>query len=154
MQIIQGVKKVLVTEAILHCAAVHSGWAFRRTNEEMLDDIRDWHVKKPPAGRGWSDIGYHYVITPAGVVLQGRPFHIPGAGVIGRNYGFLQILMVESYRIDRIGKFSDFFTEAQKRSVRWLVNLHQIKVVSGHNDWANKLCPGFKVRAQDFVGYP
>lgn len=25
--------------------------------------IKDWHTAKPPAGRGWNDIGYHLVVT-------------------------------------------------------------------------------------------
>lgn len=28
-----------------------------------VDAIRKWHTDKPPMGRGWADIGYHYVIT-------------------------------------------------------------------------------------------
>lgn len=28
-----------------------------------VDVIRDWHTLPPPKGRGWADIGYHYVIT-------------------------------------------------------------------------------------------
>lgn len=154
MQILQGVKKVPVVEAILHCAAVPSGWAFRLSELEMAQKIYEWHTAAPPVGRGWKNTGYHYIVFPSGNWWSARPLDQPGSGVIGRNYGFLQILMIERAKIDRIGKFHDFFNERQKDTVRHLCYAHQIKVVSGHNDWAQRLCPGFKVRSQDFVGYP
>lgn len=149
MIILQGVKQRPVREAILHCAAVPSGWYYHRTDQQMFDEIKSWHLAK-----GWRDIGYHYLISPSGHVIAGRPVHQVGAGVIGRNYGFLQIIMIERSKIDRIGKFQDFFNDQQKKAVRRLVNLHEIRIVTGHNDWAAKLCPGFKVRSQDFVGWP
>src|SRR5665648_425448 len=36
--------------------------------------IRAWHKTK-----GWSDIGYHFVIGPDGRCEQGRPIYRPGA---------------------------------------------------------------------------
>lgn len=36
--------------------------------------IREWHKTK-----GWSDIGYHFVIRPDGRCEEGRPLHRPGA---------------------------------------------------------------------------
>jgi len=149
MQILQGAKKVPVKEGILHCAGVPAGWAYRRTNQEMLDEIKSWHLAK-----GWADIGYHYLCFLDGAVLQGRPVEKVGAGVIGRNYGYLQILLIERSEVQRIGKFHDFFSDRQRASVRRLANHHHLKNMSGHNDWAAKLCPGFKVRPADFIGWP
>ncbi|HZK53921.1 MAG TPA: peptidoglycan recognition family protein [Desulfosporosinus sp.] len=36
--------------------------------------IRNWHKTK-----GWSDIGYHFIITPDGRCEEGRPLNRPGA---------------------------------------------------------------------------
>ncbi|KLU62662.1 N-acetylmuramoyl-L-alanine amidase [Peptococcaceae bacterium CEB3] len=36
--------------------------------------IREWHLAK-----GWSDIGYHFVILPDGTCEKGRPLNRPGA---------------------------------------------------------------------------
>ncbi|MDR3584749.1 MAG: peptidoglycan recognition family protein [Desulfosporosinus sp.] len=36
--------------------------------------IREWHLSK-----GWSDIGYHFVIMPDGRCAEGRPLNRPGA---------------------------------------------------------------------------
>jgi hypothetical protein len=28
-----------------------------------VESIRQWHTAEPPNGRGWADIGYHYILT-------------------------------------------------------------------------------------------
>lgn len=43
-------------------------------------DIRRWHL-----ARGWTDIGYHYVVRRSGGVEQGRPEWRVGAHVEGLN---------------------------------------------------------------------
>lgn len=140
------------TEAVLHCAAVPNGWWYRRTNDEMFDTIKKWHTDPKPHGNGWSDIGYHYVVMPDGSIYDGRSETRWGAHVLGYNVGRLGILMIERGKVDRIGKFHDYFNEKQLASVRRLVRGHpSIKKVTGHNDYAPKLCPGFKVRSADFM---
>jgi len=39
---------------VIHCSA--SAWG-------DVDEIRRWHMLPPPKGRGWRDVGYHYVIV-------------------------------------------------------------------------------------------
>jgi N-acetyl-anhydromuramyl-L-alanine amidase AmpD len=39
-----------------------------------VKEIRDWHLK-----RGWSDIGYHFVVKRDGTVEEGRGEHFVGA---------------------------------------------------------------------------
>lgn len=48
-------------------------------------DIRRWHTDPPPRGRGWADIGYHYVVRRDGVIEPGRPESVIGAHVEGHN---------------------------------------------------------------------
>lgn len=65
-------------------------------------EIRAWHTEKPPKGRGWRDIGYHYVIRKSGRIELGRaengdPFISPlevGAHVQGHNSHTLGICWV------------------------------------------------------------
>jgi hypothetical protein len=52
---------------ILHCSATPEG------REVSVETIRGWHSDPPPQGRGWSDIGYHYVIHLDGKTEIGRP---------------------------------------------------------------------------------
>jgi N-acetylmuramoyl-L-alanine amidase len=143
---LQGANRYPVEEAVLHCAAVPSGWYMQHRNDEVVSVIRRWHVQ-----RGWRDIGYHYVITPDGEHMTGRPADQIGAGVVGHNRGVLHILMIERFQVNRIGKFHDYFTEKQRDTVRKLCRTFGITQIRGHNDYAPKLCPGFKVKADFFL---
>lgn len=139
------------TEIVLHCAAVPTGWYFRLSNQEMFNLIRSWHTMEPPKGRGWRNIGYHYVIALDGQTMTGRPADEVGAHVMGHNRGKLGVLLIERGKIDRIGKFYDYFSEKQRDAVRSLARSYGITKITGHNDYAPKLCPGFKVQQKFFL---
>jgi N-acetyl-anhydromuramyl-L-alanine amidase AmpD len=47
--------------------------------------IRKFHMAPKPAGNGWRDIGYHFVIRKDGRVEQGRPLDQTGAHLEGAN---------------------------------------------------------------------
>jgi len=143
----QGTKKYPVREVILHCAAVTGNWHKNKTPQQIKDEITKWHL-----ARGFKTFGYHGFFMPDGSFHTGRPFTTIGAHVIGKNSGTLGFLMIESQTIDRISKFSDWFTEQQRLAVRKKIKeIPGIIKVSGHNDYANKLCPGFKVVTEDWL---
>lgn len=52
-----------IDEIIVHCSATPEG------RDVSMADIRRWHVEE----RGWSDVGYHFVVTLDGTVHIGRP---------------------------------------------------------------------------------
>ncbi|MDR3542553.1 MAG: peptidoglycan recognition family protein [Desulfosporosinus sp.] len=84
--------------------------------------IREWHQSK-----GWSDIGYHFVIMPDGCCTEGRPLNRPGAHckVGQRNSIGIGICLV--------GNFSE--TEVPEAQLNGLVN----KVVQLMADFHLKL---------------
>ena len=57
-----------INKIIVHCSATPEGKAF------SVADIRRWHLQ-----RGFSDIGYHFVIYLDGSVHVGRPLAKAGA---------------------------------------------------------------------------
>jgi peptidoglycan hydrolase-like protein with peptidoglycan-binding domain len=59
-----------ISEIIVHCTATPEG------KDYTVADIRSWHKQ-----RGWSDIGYHYVVYRDGRVMTGRPVGQVGAHV-------------------------------------------------------------------------
>lgn len=135
-----------IDEIIIHCSATPEGKNFKAA------DIRRWHTAKPPVGRGWSDIGYHYVILLDGTVEHGRPVDRIGAHCSGRNENSIGVCLIGGCAAD--GKTSkDTRTEAQKASllnlVRELQNRYRIPSsgIHGHNEFANKACPSFDVQA-------
>lgn len=78
-----------IDKIVIHCS----------DSPDSLDigvrEIRDWHKQ-----RGWSDIGYHYVIRRNGTVESGRPFEIKGAHVRGHNEGSIGICWIGRDDID------------------------------------------------------
>lgn len=109
-------------------------------------EIRRWHVEE----RGWSDIGYHRVITRDGVVEPGRPVEKAGAHIAGHNIRSIGICIIGG--INQDGKPDCNFTAAQwaclERVVREFKTLYPDAVVDGHRTFdAGKACPTFDVPA-------
>lgn len=135
-----------IDTAILHCAAVPSGWYLNRTAAQMVAEVRRWHLE-----RGFNDIGYHYLIAPSGSVAIGRPLYKEGAHVSRHNKGTVGILLIETVRINAIKTFDHYFTHNQRLACRALISGLNVTDVKGHNDYASKLCPGFSVKASDWL---
>ena len=118
----------------------------------MRDEIRIWHTRD----RGWRDIGYHFVVAPDGSIAEGRKMNVIGAGVAGRNRGVIHICMVPLRDVTKISQFEDWYSPAQFKAVRKLIGEIRLKTdvreVTGHNQYANKLCPGFKVDSKAWLG--
>lgn len=131
-----------IDKIILHCTATPEGRGF------SVSDIRRWHL-----ARGFSDIGYHYVVYLDGSVHEGRQELKMGAHTLGLNSNSIGIAYVGGCASD--GKTpKDTRTEAQKASlvalVRRLRNRYPGATVHGHNEFAAKACPSFKVDPKEF----
>ena len=135
-----------INEIIIHCAATREG------QDYTAKQIDQWHK-----ARGWSEIGYHYVVRPDGSIEVGRDISKVGAHVRGRNTGTLGICYIGG--VDSANKFAkDTRTPAQKASLLWLTKelakIHNIKKISGHNQYAAKACPSFDVRKDELGNIP
>lgn len=129
-----------ITEIILHCTATREGRPF------TVEDIRRWHLE-----RGWSDIGYHYVVYLDGTVAEGRPVEVAGSHVAGRNASTIGVCYVGG--LDRAGRAADTRTSAQKAALlRILMELiarfPSVTRIAGHNEYANKACPCFDAKSE------
>lgn len=66
-----------------------------------LEAIRRFHTDSPPRGRGWSDIGYHWVVEKVGAgsyaAVMARPMYRNGSHVGGHNTGSLGVALVGDY---------------------------------------------------------
>lgn len=123
---------------ILHCTATPEGKHFD------VATIRRWHVKD----RGWKDIGYHYVIYIDGSVHEGRPVAQAGAHTSGHNADSIGITYVGG--CDAKMKAKDTLNEAQEAAMVSLIKAlrdeHGKMSLHGHNEFAAKACPSFKVK--------
>jgi len=125
-----------INKFIVHCSATREG------QDIDVATIRDWHVNE----RGWSDIGYHYVIYLDGTIHNGRDIRISGAHTKGQNTNSIGICYIGGVESD--GKTpKDTRTDAQKEGLSML--LLDLKaefcggVVHGHRDFSAKECPSF-----------
>lgn len=130
-----------IDSIIIHCTATPEG------RDCSVDDIRRWHIE-----RGWSDIGYHYVIHPDGKVDNGRPVELIGAHCKGHNSTSIGVSYIGGCGTDGITP-KDTRTEAQKASlirvVRELMTHYRIPSTNiyGHHDFdKSKPCPSFDVQ--------
>lgn len=116
-----------------------------RTTAEKVAEIRRWHVEE----RGWRDIGYHFLIDRDGTVATGRPIEQIGAHVRGHNRRTVGICLLGGHGSAVTDKFRDNFTREQRAAVATLIyDLRQKYgwlALRGHNDYAAKACPGFRV---------
>ena len=135
-----------INEIIVHCSATRKTWMQDNTAQEKVAEIRRWHVED----NKWADIGYHFVIDRDGTVVSGRPLGRTGAHVAGRNSGTIGICLIGGHgstaNDDPFVNFEPKQLEAAKNLIADLMADHPgITEVSGHNQYANKACPGFNV---------
>jgi N-acetylmuramoyl-L-alanine amidase len=130
----------IINKIVIHCADTPKGVYFN------VDDIRKWHVEE----RGWSDVGYHYIILLDGTIEKGREDATTGAHVAGHNSSSIGICYIGG------GNGEDTRTTAQKASLVHLISvlrrIHTTAEVFGHRDFkgVTKACPCFD--AQDEYG--
>ena len=127
-----------LNKIILHCSATREGKDF------SADTIRGWHVN----GRGWSDIGYHWVIRLDGSIEVGRPLEKSGAHTKGHNKDSVGVCYIGGCDAD--GKPKDTMNPEQEKAWRMIVlslrTLYGDLTIHGHNEFANKACPSFTVK--------
>lgn len=123
---------------VIHCTA---------TPPEMdigVKEIRKWHMDK-----GWSDVGYHWVIRRDGTIEDGRPVNLIGAHTRGYNKKSLGLAMVGG--VDENMRPEANFTGKQWHSLGLMCRgtravLPKI-AIQGHNEFDfGKACPSFPVQ--------
>ena len=110
-------------------------------------EIRQWHKAK-----GWSDIGYHFVIRRDGRVEKGRGRDEIGAHVANHNSNTLGICLVGGLANTAPWGPENNFTKEQwaslKKLVEDLLKFYPNATILGHRDFPKvaKACPCFEAR--------
>lgn len=127
-----------IHKIIIHCTATREG------DDISVDTIRRWHL-----ARGWSDIGYHYVIDIKGNINAGRPIELMGSHTRGENKYSIGVAYVGGVEADGVTP-KDTRTKAQKdsiiRLVKKLKGCYPDVSIHGHNEFSNKACPSYNVQ--------
>ena len=123
-----------INKIIIHCSATPEG---RKTSAE---EIKSWHLE-----RGFSDIGYHYIVHLDGLISYGRNVEKIGAHSRGQNKMSIGVCYIGG--LDESLDAKDTRTPQQKESLlillKTLKKLHSKAVIYGHRDFSEKACPSF-----------
>ena len=120
-----------ITDIVIHCSATEE--------DEEIDaaDIEVWHNE-----RGFSGIGYHFVVKLDGTIEEGRPLELAGAHVKGHNKKSIGICYVGGLEANT-RKPKDTRTEQQKEALLWLICAIRDNLpgggsmtVKGHRDYS------------------
>ncbi len=110
-------------------------------------EIDQWHKE-----RGFSQIGYHFVIRRDGAIERGRPVCATGAHARGYNLHSIGICWIGGYNNNKDKQPEDNRTDEQKPSMVMLIKsllvVFPIDEVFGHRDIANTACPSFDVKKE------
>lgn len=105
--------------------------ASEATEARIMRDIQAFH--QGPS-RGWTDIGYHFIIFPSGRIYRGRPPEVMGAHSPGAN---------DRPGVSFAGNFSTHVpTDAALASLAWLKAELSAGYLRGHRDFYSTECPG------------
>lgn len=124
---------------VVHCTATPAG------RHVTVEEVDAWHRQ-----RGWSGIGYHWLVGLDGQVWEGRDEDQMGAHVRNWNRHSIGVCYVGG---GNKPPYTDTRTEAQKRAMWDLIDdicgRYPIRKIVGHRDLdPRKACPCFDARAE------
>ena len=115
-------------------------------------DIQHFHV-----GKGWGDIGYHFLIGSDGQIYEGRPLGYTGTHA-PPNYGNIGVNIIGDFHTQEYP--SNLQLDALVQLISWLCDQFDIDptaritifgqsnlAVCGHRDWGPTACPGDRLYA-------
>lgn len=110
----------------------------RGAEEGVIRNIQKGHFK-----RGFSDIGYHFLIVPSGRIYEGREQRWQGAGVLGANSDTVHVCMVGNFEEDIPTRAA---VQACGDAFRMLPGKGM--PLYGHGDLGPTACPGANLRTR------
>lgn len=122
----------ILNTIIIHCSDTKTG---------TVESIRNYHVKV----KGWSDIGYHFVIEQDGTLKDGRPIEQVGAHCKGANTCSVGICLVgkTSFTVDQYATLGSLLSSLELQYPR-------ITRIKGHREFSSakkqgKTCPSDEI---------
>jgi hypothetical protein len=122
-----------IDRVFIHCSASDNDTL---SGGALVEAVRSWHTE-----RGWSDVGYHFLIDKKGKVMSGRPLEKTPAAQRGHNTGTLAIMVhgLESFSEASLGALRGYCSQINEAHSGH-ISFH------GHCEVSNKSCPVFDYR--------
>lgn len=119
-----------IERVFLHCSASDDE---NLVGVHMVDEIRRWH-----RDRGWSDVGYHFLIDKLGGLFPGRDPDLTPAAQKGHNAATLAIM------VHGLTDFSNTSLTALQTLCGDINEAYHGRIsFHGHKEVTNKDCPVF-----------
>ncbi len=130
----------VIDALVVHCSATMPSM------DIGVQEIREWHL-----ARGFTDIGYHFVIRRDGRRELGRPIEQIGAHVLEHNATTIGVCLVGGVDEHKQPQ-ANFMPEQYAELTNLLNELHAQfphAQILGHRDFPHvaKACPSFDVRS-------
>lgn len=112
-----------------------------------IEQIRHAHIqRRAKSGERWADIGYHYLVDPAGRVWEGRGVQYQGAHVEDQNEHNLGIVVLGNF--DR-QQPTPAAMDALERMVAMQMKRYRVPItrVRTHQEMDSTRCPGESLQA-------
>jgi N-acetylmuramoyl-L-alanine amidase len=136
-----------IDSIVVHCSATRPEWMASEGINAQLKEIDVWH-----RDRGFDMIGYSYLVSRNGEVVQGRPLEKTPAAQKGHNTGSIAICLIGGFGSDADDLATEHYTPVQLaraysliRELQEQFNVKNDNVI-GHNRVSSKACPGFRVQ--------
>jgi len=104
-------------------------------------------IRSAHRGKGWGDIGYHFIVDRSGRVWEGRPLGYQGAHVKDHNEGNIGVMALGNFDQQTPTPAQ---VEAVRKHVVAVMERYSIPAsrVKTHQEWAVTACPGRNLQAQ------
>jgi len=121
-----------ISKVFIHCTAYANQ---DLVGNNLVEEVRKWHL-----ARGFSDVGYHFLIDKEGTLLEGRGIERIPAAQKGYNIGSVAIcldgLYVHQFNYDQFVTLKKWASE--------IVTMYEGQITfHGHCEVSNKTCPVF-----------
>lgn len=119
----------------------HEGMDSFRYSDIRSTASRIEGIRKAHRGRGWGDIGYHFIIDRAGRVWEGRPMRFQGAHVKDKNFANIGVLALGNFDLqkptqEQLAAVSRY---CQQLMIDFRIPISKLRT---HQEWAPTACPG------------
>lgn len=119
-------KRYMTKKIIIHHASA---------SKCSAEDIHTWHLN-----RGWSGIGYHFVVRKDGTIERGRPIDRVGAHCTGQNVDSIGVCFEGDYEKETM---PDVQLQAGRELIAYIKGLYgQGLVIAKHKSFMATDCPG------------
>lgn len=104
-------------------------------------------IQRKHLNKNWDDVGYHFMVGPAGQVYEGRRLIYKGSHVELANTGKIGILVMGNFEKALFGLLGKSPSETQMASVKRLIVALKIlfptlTTLGAHKDYKKTECPG------------